>query len=57
MKAIDELKEKVRGGQDVGDKEFNKIMMTTGSKMGLDPKSGEKTKSSNRATAIERIKN
>ena len=32
MAAIGELKNKIREGQDVGDKEFNKIMMTTGSK-------------------------
>ena len=37
MAAIVELKSKIREGQEVGDKEFNKIMMTTGSKQGLDP--------------------
>jgi hypothetical protein len=46
MKAIDELKSDIRAGKDLTDKDFNKIMMNTGSKAGLDPKKGEKTKSS-----------
>lgn len=44
MAAIDTLKTKIQEGKDVGEKEFNSIMMKQGSKMGLDPKKGEKTK-------------
>ena len=55
MAAIGELKEKINSGKDVNDKEFNKIMMTTGSKQGMDPKKGEKTKATGR-TAIDKIK-
>jgi hypothetical protein len=44
LKAIDTLKEKIRGTNgDIDDKEFDKIMMTDGSKMGQDPKKGSKT--------------
>jgi hypothetical protein len=45
LTAIDTLKDKIKSGADVGDKEFNTIMMNQGSKMGLDPSKGEKTKS------------
>ena len=41
--AINVLKDKIKAGDEVGDKEFNKIMMTTGSKAGLDPAKGQKT--------------
>ena len=44
INAINILKDKIKSGDDVGDKEFNNIMMTSASKMGLDPKKGEKTK-------------
>lgn len=46
IKAIDELKTDIRAGKELTDKDFNKIMMNTGSKHGLDPKKGEKTRSS-----------
>lgn len=45
LTAIDTLKTKIKSGADVGDKEFSKIMLNQGSKMGLDPAKGEKTKS------------
>ena len=44
MNAIGVLKDKIKTGADVGDKEFNSIMMTSASKMGIEPKKGEKTK-------------
>lgn len=45
MAAIGELKEKIREkGNNMEDKDFDKIMRTTASKVGLDPKKGEKTK-------------
>ena len=44
MAAIDVLKDKIKAGNgDLEEKEFNKIMLSHGSKMGLDPKKGEKT--------------
>ena len=54
IKAIDELKSEIRSGKDLEDKDFNKIMMKTGSKHGLDPKKGEKTKSSQKI--IDQVK-
>ena len=54
MNAINILKDKIKSGANVGDKEFNSIMMSSGSKMGLDPRKGEKTKS--KQTVIGQIK-
>jgi hypothetical protein len=55
MQAIDVLKDKIKEkGGDLGDKEFNKIMLSHGSKMGLDPKKGEKTQS--RTKVMDKIK-
>jgi len=45
MNAIGILKDKIKSGADVGDKEFNSIMMSSASKMGTEPMKGEKTKS------------
>jgi hypothetical protein len=51
--AIETLKTKIKEGKDVGNKEFNNIMMS-GSKMGIEPKKGEKTKSTSKV--INQIK-
>jgi hypothetical protein len=38
MEAINTLKDKIKKqGGDIDDKDFNKIMMSKGSKMGMDP--------------------
>lgn len=56
MAAIGELKEKIREkGHNMEDKDFDKIMRTTASKVGLDPKKGEKTKK--RTDVLSQIKN
>jgi len=54
MAAIGVLKDQIKSGANVGDKEFNSIMMKSGSQMGLDPKKGEKTK--NKSSVIGQIK-
>ena len=55
MKAIDTLKEKIRGTNgDLEEKEFDKIMLSDGSKMGQDPKKGSKT--GERVRVIDQIK-
>lgn len=48
MNAIDILKTQIKEKGDVDDKEFKKIMLNSGSKQGLDPIKGEKTKSKNK---------
>jgi|TARA_B110000305_G_scaffold224968_1_gene271038 hypothetical protein len=54
--AIDELKEKIKtSGGDVDKKEFDKIMLKTGSKEGLDPAKGKKTAA--RVKVVDQIKN
>jgi len=54
--AIDELKEKIKkSGGDIETKEFDKIMLKTGSKEGLDPAKGQKTKE--RVKVVDQIKN
>lgn len=56
MAAIDELKEKIKtSGGDVDKKEFDKIMLKTGSKEGLDPAKGKKTAA--RVKVVDQIKN
>lgn len=52
--AIDTLKEKIKSGDNIGDKEFNSIMMAQGSKSGQDHKKGDKPQK--KATAIDQIK-
>lgn len=49
------LKDKIKSsGGDLEEKEFNKIMLSHGSKQGLDPKKGEKTAS--RTKVMDKIK-
>jgi predicted ATP-dependent Lon-type protease len=55
LEAIDVLKDKIKSsGGDVEEKEFNKIMLSHGSKEGLDPAKGEKTAS--RTKVMDKIK-
>ena len=55
MEAIGELKNKIREkGNNMEEKDFDKIMMKSGSQAGLDPKKGEKTKA--RTDVIGQIK-
>lgn len=40
MEAINILKQKIKDGKEVGDKEFNSIMLSNASKSGLDQQKG-----------------
>ena len=44
MEAIEAIKKTVREKGEIDDKEFDKIMKSKGSKEGLDPEKGQKTK-------------
>ena len=56
MAAIDELKEKIKtSGGEIESKDFDKIMLKTGSKEGLDPAKGKKT--AQRVKVVDQIKN
>lgn len=55
MNAITELKDKIKqSGGDIKDGEFEKIMLKTGSKEGMDPEKGKRTKE--RVTMIDKLK-
>jgi rRNA-processing protein EBP2 len=55
MAAIDVLKDRIKAGNgDVEEKEFNKIMLSHGSKMGIDAVKGEKSQS--RTKVMDKIK-
>ena len=55
LEAIKTLKEKInKQGGDIDDKDFNKIMLQKGSKMGMDPQKGKRTEE--RTKVLDQIK-